>query len=93
MEELRWKAYEDEKARRRKLGAGDISSDEGEKNHIEYVCMPCKKSYNSKNAYEQHIRSKKHKATLAVLGIVEVVAHGGDANEEECSARQHQLPP
>merc|ERR1719356_865012 len=42
-EELRWKAYEDEKARRRKLGAGDISSDEGEKDHIEYFCTPCKK--------------------------------------------------
>jgi len=80
-EEVKWKTYEEEKARRHRLGE-EASSDEGEKakrnGDILYCCWPCNKKYNSENAFGQHIRSKKHKVTLAYLGIVE---NGADRGE------------
>lgn len=70
-EEERWAEVQQAREARRARGEV-VSEDEGDKGSDEeelvgYVCEPCRKSFKSEKAFDQHTKSKKHLQIVAKL--------------------------
>jgi len=67
-EEERWAEVEAAKQARRDRGevvSEDEASNSEEEEAVEYRCEPCRKSFKSEKAFDQHAKSKKHLQVVA----------------------------
>lgn len=68
-DEERWAEVQAEREARRQRGEIVSEDDESEADteEVEYMCEPCRKSFKSEKAFDQHTKSKKHLQIVAKL--------------------------
>ncbi|CAJ1461291.1 unnamed protein product [Effrenium voratum] len=88
-EEERWaeaKARKEEQRARGEVVSEDEEDEESEEEQVEYFCEPCRKSFKSEKAFDQHAKSKKHLQVVAKLRKeLEREMEEEKANEQEKS--------
>mmetsp|Transcript_492 Transcript_492/g.1242 ORF Transcript_492/g.1242 Transcript_492/m.1242 type:complete len:559 (+) Transcript_492:108-1784(+) len=87
-EEARWAeaAAEKEACRARGELVSEDEADGQSEEEVEYCCEPCRKTFKSEKAFDQHARSKKHLQVIAKLRREleeEMEAEAEDAQAEE----------
>lgn len=106
-EEERWaetKARKEEQRARGEIVSEEEEEESEDEEQVEYYCEPCRKSFKSEKAFDQHAKSKKHLQVVAKLrkeldkemeaeAKKEKVEESDEEDEEEGPVKPETLHP